>query len=171
MRALTLDYASNARRSRLVLLALAAFSGVFACDSAIRYRDLSREVHEKQVAVAKHVRIRPEAPTARAVTPDELAVARETARKLAVPWNSLFQGLGAAKTDEVFVLAIEPDAETRTVVLTAEARDYGAALAYVANLAQQPGFARVHLSRHELKAGSAQRGVTFMVSASWKGAR
>ena len=102
-------------------------------------------------------------------TAEELKTARDTARRIALPWNSLFHALETAKSDSVALLAIEPDAESRTVVLAAEAKDYSAVLAYVAALSQQKEMDRVHLSHHEVKTGSSPRPITFTVSASWKG--
>lgn len=172
MRALELDYRGTGGRARLAVIALAAFAAAFACDSAFRYGALLDDVQAKQFELAR----KPAAPASLsapepALSAEELAAARETARKLSMPWNVLFHALEAAKTDRVAVLAIEPDAESRTVLLSAEAKDYSAALAYLGNLAQQEALARVHLSRHELKQSAGQRIVAFTVTASWKGAR
>ena len=170
MRALHLEYLSEGARSRFIVIALALFAAAFASDSVLRYRSLMEELQEMRTAAARSPVERRKHVPAPAFSPDELAMARDTARRLSVPWNSLFQGLEAARTDRVTLLSIEPDAESRTLVLSAEAKDYAAALAYVGNLAEQPGFARVHLSRHEARPGS-ERPIAFSVSASWKGTR
>jgi hypothetical protein len=172
MRPLQLDYLKSTRRSRLALWLLTAFAIGFAADTAWRYREVLAEIASKEVQLAKANASRPHAVNAAAapaVSTEEIAVARETVRKISLPWNTLFQALEAAKTDRVALLAIEPDAESRTVVLSAEAKDYPAALAYVATLAEQKGIARVHLSRHEAKQSASPRPVAFTVSAAWKG--
>jgi len=172
MRPLQLDYLNSTRRSRVALWLLSAFAIGFAADTAWRYRALLEDIADKEVQLARANAARPHPVNiagASALSKDEIAVARETARKISLPWNTLFQALEAAKTDRVVLLAIEPDAESRTVVLSAEAKDYPAALAYVATLAEQKGIARVHLSRHEAKPGAAARPVAFTVSAAWKG--
>ena len=175
MHSLALDYVREAGRSRLAVWALAAFAMAFACDSALRYDALLRNIGDKRLELANWDR-RPkqigEASAAPAsLSNDELAAARETARKLSMPWSVLFRALEASRTERVALLAIEPDAENRTVLLSAEAKDYAAALAYIGNLARQDALARVHLSHHELKQVSGQRVVAFTVSASWNPAR
>ena len=175
MRTLTLDYARDEGRSRLAVWALAAFAVAFTCDTALRYQSLVREIAAKEFELAKSrtsagqmVEPAKQSPT---LSADDLAAARETVRKLAMPWSALFRALEASRTDRVALLAIEPDAEKRTVVLSAEAKNYAAALAYVGNLARQDILANVYLSHHELKQVAGQRLLAITVSASWKDAR
>lgn len=170
MHSLALDYVREAGRSRLTVWGLAAFALAFACDNAVRYESLLHEVAGKQIELAQRKATLPqktEAPKQTIPGNDELAALRETARKLSMPWSVLFRALEASRTDGVALLAIESDAENRTVLLSAEAKDYAAALAYVGNLARQDALDRVHLSHHEVK----QRVVAFTVSASWKSAK
>jgi hypothetical protein len=102
---------------------------------------------------------------------EEMALARETIRRIAMPWEDLFASLEFAQSERVALLAVEPDPERGTVVLTGEARDYLAALTYVATLANAKGMSRVHLSRHETKANDPQRRIAFTVSAQWRSPR
>lgn len=170
---LELDYLRSGARSRLALLALAAFAVAFTADTALHYRSLVREVTAKELRVARvaaarpHIAQKADAPT---VTSDEIASARDIARRLSIPWNSLFLALEAAKTDGVALLAVDPDAENRAVMLSAEAKDYAAVLAFIGNLDQQPALDRVYLSHHEQKRGGSHA-VAFSVSAAWKGER
>jgi hypothetical protein len=101
-----------------------------------------------------------------AVLAEEQAAARSTIRRLSMPWDELFQALEASKTDQVALLAIEPDSEARTVSLSGEAKDYLAALSYVANLGEQKTLAKVHLMRHEARQDGTGP-VAFVVTASW----
>jgi len=172
MRPLQLDYLNSARRSRIAVWLLAAVAIGFAADTAWRYRNLLDDITKRELQLATANAFRPHvlnAAASPAISADELAVARETARKISLPWNTLFQALEAAKSERVALLAIEPDAESRVVILSAEARDYPSALAYVATLAQQKGIDRVHLSRHESRQAGSARPVAFTVSAAWKG--
>jgi hypothetical protein len=99
----------------------------------------------------------------RKTTAEEVAVARETVQRLSTPWDNLFGALEAAATEQVALLAVEPDPRTGTVVITGDSKDYLAALTYVLNLSRVPALSQVHLVRHEPK-GNA---VNFAVSASW----
>jgi len=175
MRTLALDYARDEGRSRLAVWALTAFAVAFACDTGLRYRSLVRDIAAKQLELAQSRSTTGQTREARRESPslggDDLAAARDTARKLAMPWSALFRALEAAATARVALLAIEPDAEKRTILLSAEAKDYAAALAYVGNLARQETLANVYLSHHELKQAAGQRVLAITVSASWKDAR
>lgn len=97
----------------------------------------------------------------------EVAAARDTIERLSIPWERLFAALEAAQTENTALLSIEPDPEKGGVTLTAEAKDYLAALSYVANLENQKALTKVAMTRHELKPGVPLRPVLIVVSASW----
>jgi hypothetical protein len=111
------------------------------------------------------------AAAARAISPEELAVARETIQRLSMPWDNLFGALESAATDQVALLAIEPDPKSGTVVISAEGKDYAAALSYVLELSRAKTLSQVHLVKHELQESDPQRPVAFSVSASWSRAK
>ena len=102
--------------------------------------------------------------SARRVAPEEVAAARETVQRLALPWDELFSALETAASDDVALLAIEPDPKSGTVVITGDSKDYLAALTYVLNLSRTEGLSRVQLVRHEAR----QNAVGFSVSAKWR---
>lgn len=104
----------------------------------------------------------------REVGAEEIAFARETVSRLSTPWQSLFGAVEAGHTDSVALLSIEPDADARTVTITGEAKDYLAALSYMASLAQQQALRRVHLVRHETLRGGSRRPLAFTISAGWE---
>lgn len=172
MRALQLDY-RHRRGPRLAAYVLVAFAIGFAADAAIHYRSLERDIAFKETRLASRARLR--APvsfpaSAKSASADEYAFARDTARRLTTPWESLFQALEASQSEHVALLSIEPDVENRAVSISGEAKDYLAALTYVARLGEQEALSRVHLVRHENRRGG-QRPLAFTVSASWKETR
>ncbi len=169
---LELDFLRRRRRAGWAAWTLLAVAFAFVADLGWSWRQLSMEaarreairferVHEPRRA--DFVRI-----SAQPVRESELLAARDTLRRLSVPWDGLFGALEAAQTERVWLLAIEPDADIGTVTLSGEARDYLAALSYVANLEQQKMLSRVHLIRHETRATDPQRPLAFAISASWK---
>lgn len=144
-----------------VLLALAA---AFALDVAVSYQQLKAAVAHKQALIANAV------PAGRhKADPEELAAARDTLQRLATPWGSLFGALEQASSEEVALLAIEPDPRAGTVTISGDGKDYLAALTYVLNLGRAESLSRVQLVRHEAK--GPQGSVAFAVSAAWKEAR
>lgn len=142
----------------------------FAADLAWTWRALDRKLTRLQ-AVASAMPVSVARTPMREPADGELAFARDTLRRLSTPWDRLFGALQAAQGERVALLAIEPDAEAGTVAISAEARDYYAALTYVANLAEQKSLTRVHLARHELARAGARFPVAFTVSAAWREAR
>ncbi len=170
MRPLDIDYLRSARRARLAVYVLAAFAVVFAADTLFHYRTIKTELVFSEARQARQAELRTRQPpkVQESLSADEYAFVRDTAKRLSTPWDELFQALGAAQVDRVALLAIEPDVENRTVSISAEAKDYLAALTYVANLGEQKTLRRVHLVHHELKQGASQRPLAFTVSASWR---
>jgi len=168
MRPLDLDY-RRVRRIRAVAYVLMAAAIVLAADTAARYRALTLEIAAKQARLARVGGDRIEPKVLRsAVSADEYAFARQTALRLATPWNRLFQALEGAAMEKVALLAIEPDIESRTVSVSGEAKDYLAALSYVARLSEQrDAFEKVYLQRHEVRSNGSERPVAFRVSATW----
>ncbi len=168
MRALDLDYLTE-RRPRWAAYALAVFALGFAADAALHFRALSTDVAAKELRAARRTSA-PASPATPSLTSEEQAFAKDTVRRLTTPWEALFRALEAVQTENVALLAIEPDLDNRTVNISGEAKDYLGALTYVAQLGDQEGLSRVHLVRHEMKSGSP-RPLVFQVSASWKDRR
>jgi hypothetical protein len=168
MRRLALDYASARHFPSVPYVVLAAAIVVLG-DSGLRYRALQAEIKAKETRLAQ-AKTRPLVAkmSLPPVGADEYAFARQTASRLSMPWERLFRALEAAATDRVALLAIEPDIESRTVIVSGEAKDYLAVLSYVASLADRhDAFSKVYLQRHEIRAGGSERPVAFSVSATW----
>ena len=98
----------------------------------------------------------------------EYSSARETIRQLSTPWGSLFRALERARSDQIALLSIQPNAENRTLTVTGEAKDYLATLTYLARLDGEEPLKRVHLLHHETRRENTFRAVAFTISAGWK---
>src|SRR6185295_17946425 len=151
-----------------LLLALAL---AFAIDVGITWTEARRAVGEKETRIASLTRLAgaaraPGAPLQPA-SAEELAAAADTVRRLSLSWDRLFAALEAASSDKVALLGLEPDPRTQSVVITAESKDYAAALAYVGQLQRAGPLERVHLVHHELKRDDPHRTIAFSVAASW----
>lgn len=144
-------------------------------DLGVSYYGVRKDVARNEARLAKAGRPADgagrAAAAARAISPEELAVARETIQRLSMPWDNLFGALESAATDQVALLAIEPDPKSGTVVILAEGKDYAAALSYVLELSRAKTLSQVHLVKHELQESDPQRPVAFSVSASWSRAK
>ena len=126
-------------------------------DASLAYKGLRDSLEANEARLARRT---PAQPTR--VSAQEVAVARETVQRLALPWDGLFVALESAANDKVALTVIEPDTAKGTVTISADGKDYLAALSYVSNLSRTEGLERVQLVRHEQKANA----VSFAVSAA-----
>jgi hypothetical protein len=164
MKRLEINFVGRGARSPWagrVLLAAALALGV---EAGLSYKDLRASLELNQAKIAK---AQPRSAPARKVSPEEVAVVRETVDRLAMPWDSLFGALESASSDQVALLGIEPDSKAGTVVISGDSKDYLAALSYVLNLSHAQALSNVQLVRHEVKANDPRGPVSFAVSAAW----
>ncbi len=172
MRRLELDFLRETRPGAWAGWVLFAVAIAFAADLGVSYVALTREIARKEARLAALGEYRGTEnivkAVARPVSAEELAFARETIQRLSMPWDNLFAALESAQTEGVALLAIEPDAEAGTVMLTGEAKDYLRALSYVGTLENEKTLKRVHLVRHEAKREGRERPVAFTISAAWR---
>ena len=164
MQRIELDFIRRAPRSRWAGRVLLAVALGLAGDMAYSYASLIGAVKQNESIIA---RAQPKRPAAAPAAAEEVALARDTVERLALPWPKLFAALEAAASDQVALLAIEPDTKSGTVKISGDSKDYLAALTYVLNLSRVEGLSRVQLVRHEAKANA----VGFSVSASWNGSK
>ena len=172
MRPLELDFLHSRRPRGWAAWALAALALAFTLNLGRSWYTLREEIAQREA----HLMTSIEAPRDRSlikvsnapVREGELTAARDTIRRLSVPWDALFSALESAQTERASLLSIEPDVENGTVTLSGEAKDYLAALSYVANLEQQKTLSRVHMAKHETRQNDPQHPIAFVISASWK---
>jgi hypothetical protein len=159
MQRLDLDFLARRRwpwAGRVLLAVAVAFTG----DIAFSFYQARTSFVANRTALAKVDR---SSPRGKQISAEEVAAARETVQRLSTPWGNLFGALEAAATDQVALLAIQPDPKAGTVVIQGDSKDYLAALTYVLNLGKVPTLSQVQLVRHEAK-GNA---VSFAISAAW----
>lgn len=169
MRPLELDFRRSPAAAPWAGWALLVLAVLFAADLGQTWLEARATLATAETRLAKLARPadgRPGA-RARAATPEEIAAARETYQRLAMPWNELFGALEGAAADGVTLSAIEPDAKSGTVTISGEARDYPAVLDYVVRLRQSPTLAGAHLVKHEARQGGPRPAVGFAVAATW----
>jgi hypothetical protein len=174
MRPLQLDLERPRRPSPFMQAVLLAVALAFAGDVVWSYAQTRDEVRALRERLAQRpAQSSGEHPlikvAAQPVSDEEYAFARETIGRLSTPWNALFQTLEKARIDTVAIVSVEPDPAARTITIRGEAKDYLAALSFVANLREQPALQRVHLVRHETASSDPRRPLQFSVSASWGG--
>jgi hypothetical protein len=159
-----LDYIAPPRRPLWPGLVVLALSLAVAAHLAARYRDARHEVVRLETESGM---IAPERRPVRAVSrerlEDEAKSAEAVVRQLTVPWATLIATVEEAATRDVAILQLQPDAESRLLKLTAEARHRDAMFEYVRRLSAAKGLTEVHLVSHQLQREDPQRPIQFSV--------
>lgn len=175
MKRLDLDFRKTRPASPWAGWVMLAIAVAFAADLGVSYYNVREAVGWKETRLA---RLGSQAPGAgrtgtpsRNISAEEITFARETIRRLSVPWDDLFGALESTLTDKVALLAIEPDPKSGTVVISGDGQDYVSTLDYVARLGRTNVLTHVHLVKHELRQDEPRQPVGFSISASWKEAR
>lgn len=172
MKRVELDYIVPARRPYWPGLVVLALSLAVAGTLLARYRDARLEVVRLETESGL---IAPERRPARAVSKERLdeqaRAAEAVVRQLTVPWGALIAGIEQAATRDVAILQLQPDAEQRSLRLTAEARNRDAMFAYLRRLAAAKGLGEVHLVSHLVQREDPQRPIQFSVQAAMKDPR
>jgi hypothetical protein len=163
MKRLSLDFRREARAVPWLGRVLLGVAIAVCVDAGLAYKSLRDSVVQNEIRVAKRT---PSGPAAK-VSAQEVAAVRESVQRLSAPWDELFLALESAATDKVALAAIEPDTAKGTVTITADGKDYLAALSYVSNLSRIEGLERVELVRHERKHPDPNSPVSFAVTAAW----
>jgi hypothetical protein len=169
---LQLDYIAPVRRPAWPGLLVLALSLALAAGLWTRYRDAQLELArlEATSSLLSSER-RPARVVPKERLDEEVKAAEAVVRRLTVPWGSLVQALEQAATRDVALLQLQPDAENRTVRLTAEARSAEAMFAYARRLGAAQGLADVHVVSHQVQREDPQRPIQFALQATLKAAQ
>lgn len=171
MHTLDLDFLRTRPASPWLRWLLLAIALGFAADVGFSYYFVHVRTAQNEEALARTRRAvdgaAHAAATLRPPTADEIRIGRETMRSLTTPWDKLFRALESAANERVALLAIEPDARSGTVLISGEATNYEATLAYVSALAANATLKRPHLVRHEEVQNASLKAVRFAISAAW----
>jgi len=168
MRRLELDFQQARPAAAWAGWALLALSLALGADLARSYQDAREAGARLEVRLAQAGRAGGAQPLR--ATAAELQQAREAILRLSLPWEGLFAALEAAPTGGVALLAIAPDAQSGTALISGTGRDVPAVLDYVAALARAEALRRVRLVKHETRRGAGPLPVAFAISVAWRDA-
>lgn len=87
--------------------------------------------------------------------------------QLNLPWRELQYALEEATTEKVAVLALEPDARSRILKITAETKNSDDMLSYIERLKLQDSFVSVLLNKHEINEQDANKPWRFQLDLQW----
>ncbi len=98
---------------------------------------------------------------------NELKKANAVMSEIDLPWESLFDSVEHAASQEVALLSFQPDVFSRTVRIGGEAKNTWAMLDFVSALERQSAVKDAYLLKYEVKRDDPQRPVVFFLTASW----
>jgi len=128
-------------------LVLGAFGVLTGCLAAHAVRtDSAADRAESRVARAVAAQARQVTPVPKAIEPAVLKRWASLQVEREFSWGDVFAAVEKASSDDVELLAFEPDKANRTIQLKGEAHDQKALLAFIDALAQQPNLRNVHLT-------------------------
>ena len=171
MRKISIDFQPARPGLFSVILLMAAF--LLAADTWLDHGLLSEQLEESgsRLATAER-RIERSAAAHREIRPENVFSADETkALRLAVSairidWELLYRHIDRATGEDVALLAVQPSVPGKSVLISGEARDMAATLAFVEALQQKP-LARATLLSHQIKQSDPQQPIAFEISAIW----
>jgi hypothetical protein len=84
-----------------------------------------------------------------------------------VPWSELFGAIESAQDKDVALLAVQPDARSRAVLIGGQARSLPAVFGYMERLERSERLVEVVLATHEIEVEEAGQPVSFSLQARW----
>jgi hypothetical protein len=168
MRTLSLDFERKRRSARagygLVAAGGLALALVLGAQSMIdekmeRYDQPSRRATERH---GKRL-----LPSGAASEAEAIEGARVVVSHLTGPWAALFKTLEAVEENDVVLLALRPDIQSRKIRIYAEAKSFGSMVSYYQALGKSGELGDVVLVEHEIQLNDPQRPVRFSMTAAW----
>jgi hypothetical protein len=166
---LELDFVASSRRFSLAGVLVLVLGAAAAAWTVIDYRDL---VTQSTLLAMQLDAASPRAGRGSTFVADTRGIdeATKVVIELALPWSNLLDDLeaaGAANSQDVALLSIEPDREKRRVRIGAEARTLPAALAFVQRLQRAGTLKFPLLDNHKVRTDVNERPVYFEMTADW----
>lgn len=166
-RRLELDYLAPPRRAKWLGVSLLIVALGVAGTLVLRQRDARNELAALEEAQGLlNAERRPRRAVSRERLAEEAKIVDAAMRQLTLPWTQMIEAVEAASTGEVSLLQMQPEAQQRTLRLTAEAKNREAMLRYVRRLGDAPALAGVHLVNHRVQVEDPSRPIRFGVQAS-----
>lgn len=171
MREWQLDF--QPRRPGLLSLTLLLAGLVLLGDAGLEARWLSDQqaaladsLFQARKRVDRQTLAQREAPPEQVFSADEVKALRAAVAAIGVDWEGLFHTIDGAVGKDVVLLAVRPNAVGKSVLISGEARDMKAVLAFVDTL-RGSRLPQVALQSHQIRQNDPQHPIVFEVAATW----
>ncbi|HEY6241981.1 MAG TPA: hypothetical protein VIW78_14235 [Burkholderiales bacterium] len=166
---LELDYVAAPHRPQWAGVSLLIVALVVAGNMVLRQRDAQ---HELAALDAAQGLLNPDRKAQRTVPKERLDEEARTidavVRQLTVPWAQMIESVEVASTGDVVLLQMQPEAQQRTLRLSAEAKSREAMLRYVRRLGETRALSGVYLVSHQVQIENPSRPIQFSVQAAFR---
>ena len=102
------------------------------------------------------------------ISPKQVKETQLVVNTLSMPWSELLNGIEEAGLEDVALLSLQPDSKKQQLVLTGEAKNLPAVLAYLDRIESQTMLEKVYLQKHGVSEADKDRPVQFTIVAIWQ---
>ena len=170
-RRLELDYVAAPSAPRWVGISVLILALAVAGFLMLRYRDAQHQLAALDAAQGMLSDRRAQRAVPKERLEQEAKIIDSAVRQLTLPWAQMIEAVEAASTSDVVVLQLQPEAQQRTLRLTAEAKSGEAMMRYVRRLSQSRVLSDVAPISHQVQLEDPSRPIQFSVQASFRSAR
>ncbi|MEK6686397.1 MAG: PilN domain-containing protein [Pseudomonadota bacterium] len=99
----------------------------------------------------------------------EIIKANAILDQINLPWETLFDSIEHAATEEIALLSLQPNVSGRSLRISGEAKNMSKLLDFVEALERELIFENVHLLNYKIKQDNPHRPIVFFLTATWIG--
>ena len=97
----------------------------------------------------------------------EVTQANAILDQISLPWETLFDAIEHAATEQIALLSLQPNVGSRTLRISGEAKSMAELLDFVEALERELVFENVHLLNYKIKQDNPHRPIIFLLTAAW----
>ncbi|MCP5246365.1 MAG: PilN domain-containing protein [Burkholderiales bacterium] len=97
----------------------------------------------------------------------ELQKANAIMDQINLPWEPLFDSIEHIITEDVALLALQPNVTNRTLRISGEARNMGVLLDFIEAMEREVIFEKAHLVNYKIRQDNPHRPVDFLLTTVW----
>lgn len=171
-RRIELDYVAAPSAAPWIGVSVLILALAVAGFLVLRYRDAQNQLATLDAASGLlNADRRPQRAVPKERLEQEAKIIDAAVRQLTLPWAQMIEAVERASSSDVVVLQLQPEAQQRTLRLTAEAKNGEAMLGYVRRLGESRVLSAVYLASHQVQMEDPLRPIQFSVQASFRNPR
>ena len=99
----------------------------------------------------------------------EIAQANAILDQINLPWETLFDAIESAATEQIALLSLQPNVSNRTLRISGEAKNMSELLDFIEALEREMVFENVHLLNYKKKQDNPHKPIIFLLTTAWIG--